>query len=126
MERDYTKFLNENGTLNIRVIPRPVYTQMVTEYRGQEHVFREIFQERFWLWDYEEAQRRAEAEGREVSPAEVAQEVLNGMDDKEWWEVMTAFETHFNRHFHEDPYRWAELLDPVYDDQESVGWTRRQ
>lgn len=126
MERDYSRFLGEDGTLNVRLIPRPVYTEMVTEYRKQEHVFREIFEKHFWLWDLEEAGRRAEAEGREVPQHVLAQQVLDGMDDKEWWEIMSEFEKAFIRHFVDDPSRWAEFLDPVYDDQEAAGWVYRQ
>ena len=126
MDRDYSKFVDENGTLNIRVIPRPVYMTMVTEYRQQESVFREIFEKHFWLWDFEEAERKAKLEGRDVTPAALAQQVLDGMDDKEWWEVMADFERHFNAHFGEDTARWSEFLDPVYDDQEKAGWVRRQ
>lgn len=126
LERDYGKFLSEDGRLNIRLVPRPVYTAMVNEYRKQEHVFREIFETHFWLWDLEEAQRKAQAEGRDLPLDVLAQQVIDGMDDKEWWEIMAAFERHFNDHFADDPARWAEFLDPVYDDQENAGWVRRQ
>lgn len=125
-KRDYSKFLDDNGHFNIRVMPRPDYTRMVNEYRAQEHVIREVFGELFWLWDYEQLEKQEKDEGREPVPAELAQKVLNTMDDKEWWEVMSRFERHFNKHFSENPERWAEVLDPVYDDQERAGWTRRQ
>lgn len=125
-QRDYSKFLTEEGTFNIRVMPRPEYTKMVNDYRQQDHVIREVFGELFWLWDLEQLEKAAQDDGVEVDTPALAQKVLDGMDDKEWWEVMARFERHFNQHFSESPQRWADILDPVYDAQERAGWIRRQ
>jgi hypothetical protein len=125
-QRDYSRFLREDGALNVRLIPRPVYSKLVNEYRRQEHVYRSIFEQQFWLWDLEERERKAAEEGREVCSADIAQEVLDEMEDNDWWKCMTAFEQHLVDHFHESPERWGEFLDSVYDEQEEAGWIKRQ
>jgi hypothetical protein len=124
--RDYSRFLRDGGKLNVRLLPRPVYTQLVNEYRTQPTVIQEVFEAQFWLWDLEEAERKAAAEGRDASRADLAQQVLNGMDDNDWWKCMSAFEEHLIDHFHESPERWADILDPIYDEQELAGWIPRQ
>lgn len=126
MKRDYSKFLTEDGRLNTRRLPRAVYIQLVGAYRQQGAVIAKVFYEHYWMWDLEEAERKAQAEGREVSRIELAEHILKSMDDNDWWEVMSAFEAELIEHFHESPQYWAELLDPVYDDQEAAGWTVRQ
>lgn len=126
VQRDYAKFLNEDGSFNIRVMPRPEYTRMVNDYRQSEAVIREVFMELHWLWDLEQLEKTAADAGEKVDVAALAQQVIDSMDDKEWWEVMGLFERHFNVHFAENPLRWSHVLDPVYDDQEVKGWTRRQ
>jgi hypothetical protein len=126
VQRDYSKFLNEDGSFNIRVMPRPEYTKMVNDYRRNEDVIREVFVELHWLWDLEQLEQAAVNAGDDVAVADLAQQVIDTMDDKEWWEVMGRFERHFNVHFSENTQRWSHILDPVYDDQEVKGWTRRQ
>lgn len=120
--RDYTKFLKDDGTLNVKLLPKPVYRRLADEYRRQEPVFVEVFEAQFWLWDLEEAERKAAEEGREASRADLAQQVLDQMDDDDWWKCMSALEQHLIDHFHESPERWAHILDPIYDEQESAGW----
>lgn len=126
MNRDYTKFLREDGTLNVKVLPRPVYTQLVSEYRRQEDVFRDVFEQQFWLWDLDDLLRKATAAGESLEPADAAQQVIDVMDDKEWWAFMSAIEAHLITNFSGCMTQWSELLDPVYDDQEQAGWTERQ
>lgn len=126
MKRDYARFLTEDGRLNTRLLPRAVYIQLVRAYRQQESVTSRVFYDHYWMWDLEEAERRAHAEERETNRIELAEHILKTMDDNNWWEVMSAFEADLIEHFHKSPQRWAELLDPVYDDQESAGWTVRQ
>lgn len=125
VERDYSKFLGEDGRLDVKLLPRQVYTRMVKEYRTRDAVLEEVFGQHYWLWDLEEAERKAIAEGREVSRGELAQEVFAMMDDTEWWQVMESIEAHFIQHFHECLSQWAEFLDPVYDDLEERGWPQK-
>lgn len=126
LTRDYSKFLREDGKLNIKLLPRPVYTQLVTSYRRKENVFREVFAQQFWLWDLDEILRKAAADGEGLEPAAAAQQVIDGMDDKEWWACMSALEAHLIANFSSCMHEWSDILDPVYDDQEQAGWTRRQ
>jgi len=124
--RDYSKFLKDDHRLDVRLIPRPAYTHMVTDYRQLPEVIAEIFETHFWLWDLEETERELAARGEQMNRAEIAQEMLGEMDDNEWWQVMQSFEAHFQHHFHACSERWSDLLDPVYDEQESAGWIARQ
>jgi hypothetical protein len=126
LDRDYSKFLREDGSLNIRLIPRQIYTKIVNEHRRQEHVFRPVFAEQFWSWDLEQAELKATESGETVSSADLAQRILDGMEDNDWWKCMQAFEQHLITHFHESPHQWSHYLDPVYDEQEQAGWVRRQ
>lgn len=124
--RDYSKFLKDDGRLDVRLVPRPLYTRMVKEYRRQPEVIAEVFEAHFWLWDLEETERKLTAAGEDVDRAAIAHEMLGKMEDSEWWEVMQSFETHFLQHFHACWERWPAELDPVYDEQESAGWIARQ
>lgn len=124
--RDYRKFLREDGRLSVRLIPRPVYVTMVKAHQQRPEVIERIFDELFWLWDLNERQRAAEAEGRMVSRAELAQEVMAEMSDADWWKATAAFEDDLIAGFPEEMEHWAEYLDPVYDLQESEGWMKRQ
>ena len=126
IQRDYTKFLREDGRLNVRLLPRSVYVDMVKRHRSDPAVIDKIYNDTFWLWDLNEAVKKAEAEGREVSRSELAGELESGMDDKDWWALTEAFEQHLIQTFQEDPAAWADLVDPVYDMQESEGWRQRQ
>lgn len=124
--KDYTKFLKGGDRLDVRLLPRAVYTQMVQEYRQQPDVIGDVFHELFWLWDLEDAERKLAEAGETVDRAEIAQKIVGEMDDNDWWKVTQAFETHFQTHFHECGSRWSELLDPIYDEQEAAGWIARQ
>ena len=126
MSRDFTKFLGEDGKLNVRMLPRPVYNQLVTAYRRQDHVFRDVFANKFWLWDLDDIVRMAAEVVEDLASADAAQRVIDGMDDTEWWACMSAFEAHLITNFSSCMNQWSDLLDPVYDDQEQAGWTRRQ
>jgi hypothetical protein len=118
--------LKDDGRLDVRLIPRPIYTQMVKEYRQQPEVISEVFETHFWLWDLEETERALAAEGESVDRGEIAQKMIGEMEDNEWWQVMQSFEAHFQEHFQSCSTRWSALLDPVYDEQESAGWVERQ
>jgi hypothetical protein len=124
--RDYSKFLRQDKSLDVSRIPRRIYTQMVNEHRREENVFRPVFEEQFWAWDLEQAELQARERGETVNSADLAQKVLDGMEDNDWWKCMQAFEQHLIDHFHESPDQWAHLLDPVYDEQEQAGWVKRQ
>lgn len=126
MTRDYSKFLDENGKLDISLIPRKEYTDMVTEYRRRDDVIREVFGRLYWLWDLEQLEKEYLEQGEEVPLEELAQEVLNGMEDDDWWQAIAAFEAYFIEHFNDDPGQWSAYLDHVYDEQEQAGWVRRQ
>ena len=124
--RDYSKFLKDDGRLNVRLLPRPVYLQMVKEYRREPSVIAEVFEANFFLWDLEEAERKLAEAGEKVDRSAIAQQMLGEMEDDDWWKVTQGFEEHFQRHFQSCVERWTDVLDPVYDDQESAGWTVRQ
>jgi hypothetical protein len=124
-DRDYAKFLREDGWLNPRLLPRAVYVEMVGRHRAKPEVIEAVYDELFWLWDLNEATRKAEEEGRQVSRAELAAELEAEMDDKDWWKLTETFEEHLIAHFADNPAEWADLIDPVYDEQERDGWIRR-
>jgi hypothetical protein len=125
-ERDYSKFLKDEQRLNIRLIPRAVYVEMVKRHRFKPEVVDLVFDQLFWLWDLNELARAAQAEGRVVSRGELADEMLSEMSDDDWWKTIAAFEEHLMGTFYLNAEEWAEFLDPVYDMQEQDGWTQRQ
>lgn len=125
-ERDYTKFIREDGLLWIKRIPRPVYVEMVREYQHRPEIINAVFDELYWLWDLEQAEQKAKDAGNEVDRVSLAHELIEDMDDKDWWAVTAAFEEHLITSFAENPEQWATFLDPVYDLQESEGWRDRQ
>jgi hypothetical protein len=128
-ERDYTKFVRESETgqrLHVKLLPRKVYVEMVNRWRSRRDVIEQVAEEGYWLWDVKELEKKAQAEGREVTYAELAEEVASEMDDREWWKQMEAFEEHLITNFPNDPAGWSDLLDPVYDLQEQDGWKPRQ
>lgn len=126
MTRDYRKFLGEDGRFNPKLVPRKDYTAMINDYRKREPVIREVFGKLYWLWDVENLKKEYEEAGEEVPFDELAQEVMHGMDDDDWWQTIGAFELHFIEHFNDDVSQWYPFLDHVYDDQEQAGWTLRQ
>jgi hypothetical protein len=125
-ERDYTKFLKDEDRLNIRLIPRAAYVEMVTRHRHNPAVVESVFEDLYLLWDLNDAAEKAAAAGRDVSRVELADELIGELADDDWWKTIAAFEEHLMRTFHENPSAWAELLDPVYDTQERDGWIQRQ
>src|SRR5215203_2446311 len=86
-QRNYAKFMREDGRLNVRLLPRPVYVEMVKRHRSNPAVIDKVYNDKFWLWDLNQAVTKAEAEGREASRSELAAELESGMDDKDWWEL---------------------------------------
>ena len=125
-ERDYTKFIREDGRMWTKRIPRPVYVEMVREYQRRLEVINAVFDELYWLWDLEQAENKAKESGKVVDRVTLAHELIEEMDDKDWWSVTAAFEEHLITSFAEAPAQWASFLDPVYDVQESEGWRDRQ
>jgi hypothetical protein len=128
-ERDLSKFVRqaESGPrLYVKMVPRSVYVEMVTRFRGRPEVIDEVADAGFWLWDLDERQRQAAAEGRETTRGELADEIMAEMDDREWWATIAAFEERLITQFPNEVDAWSDLLDPVYDLQEREGWRERQ
>ncbi|MEI2617049.1 MAG: hypothetical protein V9F06_05285 [Thermomicrobiales bacterium] len=124
--RDYSKFLKPDGTLYVRHVPRSVYVEMVRAYQLRPDVVEQVFDELYWLWDLDQAEKKAIAEGRSADRVELAHGIIGEMSDDDWWKITAAFEEHLIASFGSDPEQWAEYLDPVYDLQESEGWSDRQ
>jgi hypothetical protein len=123
--RDYRKFLHADGRLNVRLLPRPVYLQILGRYRRIESVIDDVFEDLRWSWDLNKRTRAAVADGRSVSRADLADEIVGEMEDRDWWKATAAFEEHLISHFGDDPKRWSDVLDEVYDWQEQEGWQDR-
>lgn len=125
-ERDYTKFLKDGDRLNMRLIPRAVWVEMVKHARQRDDIIEYVLDEMYWLWDLRELLRKAHAEGRQPSYGELLQEMMEDMSDSDWWKLISAFEEHIMRSYASNPAEWAEFLDSVYDLQEREGWRDRQ
>ena len=125
-ERDYSKFLNDEGRFDVTLLPRRVYTAIVNEYRRRPEVIDDVFEEFYFAWDLEDKTTKAEERGENPHKADIAQQVLDEMDDADWWRVMGAFEKRAIAALSESPEAWAEYLAPVYDEQETSGWRRLQ
>lgn len=125
-QRDYSKFLDDRGLLQVKLLPRKAYTAIVNEYRREPEIIQDVFEELYFLWDLEQELEKMTAEGREPDHAAAAQKILNSMDDGDWWRVMAAFERRAIRRFGVEPERWAAMIDPIYDDQEANGWRHLQ
>lgn len=121
-QRDYRKFLNADGRLDTRLLPRKVYTQLVTEYRQHEAVIDEVFEALYFTFDLDHELERLTRAGQAADKALAAQRVLDKMDDDDWWQVTSAFERALQRDFAGQAERWSELLDPIYDELEVKGW----
>lgn len=121
-KRDYRKFLNADGQLHVRYLPRRAYTELVSEYRRDDAIIDEVFEELYFSWDLNQKLEEMEASGEEPSKAVAAQRVIDELEDRDWWLVMGAFERAFARDFAANAERWAAVLDSIYDDQESNGW----
>lgn len=122
MSRDYSKFLNEDGRLSVKLLPRRVYTVIVTRHRQRDEVINDVFERLFFLWDLNQIIESERQAGNDITRAEAAQRVLDSMDDGDWWRVMRAFEERLIGDFREVAQEHADLLDPVYDEQETQGW----
>lgn len=125
-ERDYSKFLKDGDRLNMRLIPRAVWVDMVNHAQRRADVIETVLEEMYWLWDLKALSAKAESEGRDASHAELLQEMIEEMSDSDWWKLTAAFEEHIMRSYSNNPGEWAEFLDPVYDLQEQEGWRDRQ
>ncbi|HUG14075.1 MAG TPA: hypothetical protein VMM78_03570 [Thermomicrobiales bacterium] len=126
IERDYSKFLKDDARLNMRLIPRDVWVEMIKHARQRDDFIEIVLEEMYWLWDLNELIAKAQSEGRVTSRAELLDEIMAEMGDSDWWKLMSAFEEHIMRSFSTNPGGWAEYLDPVYDLQEREGWQHRQ
>lgn len=124
-QRDYRKFLRADGRLDVRLVPRAVYVEMVNRHKMHEPAIEAVFEQLRWMWDLNKRAKAAAAERRTVTRAELAAEIMAEMDDRDWWAITAAFEDHLAETFAGDVDRWRDLLDPVYDWQESEGWRDR-
>ena len=122
----YEKFLKEDGSLNVRLLPRPVYTKLVSDYRTRDEAIDEVFDKLYLTWDLEQRLEAMKRAGTPGDKAAAAQMVIDALDDGDWWRVMSAFEKAMARDFSDLVGAWSEDLDPVYDDQEERGWIRLQ
>ena len=120
--RDYSKFLHGDGRLNVRLVPRPVYLQMLERYKVVPAHIDAVFGELFWLWDLNQRAQLAAAEGRSAGRDELARELAGEMDDGDWWKLTETFEQHLWRDFAATFALYRDLLDPVYDLQDGEGW----
>jgi hypothetical protein len=120
--RDYAKFLNAEGQLNVRLIPRPLYLQLLDRYKADPAHIDAVYGELYWLWDLNARAKAASEAGRAATRAELAQELAAEMDDRDWWKLTETFEQHLWRDFAADAPSYADLLDPLYDLQEAEGW----
>jgi hypothetical protein len=121
-QRDYRKFLDGDGQLRARYLPRKVYTELVNLYRQNTEVIDLVFNRLYFAWDLDQEVERLRRAGGPASTAEAAQSVINRMDDEDWWRVTAAFERALQRDFADLAARWSEILDPIYDEQERLGW----
>jgi len=126
VERDFTKFLKEGERLNIRLVPRDVYVEMIKRHRSNPAVVDEVFDDLFWLWDLNALVKSADDEGRTATRIELADELIAEMSDDDWWQTIAGFEEHLIGNFSKNLDEWTEFLDPVYDMQERDGWIQRQ
>ena len=124
--RDYRKFLNDAGELNVRLLPRETYTALVTQYRQRPEVIQTVFADLYLSWDLTQQLETQADRGAEPDIAAAAQAVLDDLDDDDWWRVTEAFERSMIRAFREHAEEWSELLDPIFDDQEAQGWRNLQ
>lgn len=124
--RDYTKFLKDGSRLNVRLIPRPVWVEMVLYAQQQDSMIEAVLDEMYWLWDMRQKEAKAAEEQRQVRRGELLQELMEEMTDSDWWKLNSAFEEYILREYAASPETWAVFLDPVYDMQEREGWQNRQ
>ena len=118
--RDYSKFLTEDGKLNTALLSPQTYGALLVAYRQDPDVIREVFDELWFLWDL---QRREQQAGPNPDIAEIAQGIIDEMDEDDFRRVRVAFEQRLVDRFGDDPARFAAILDPVYDVHERDGWS---
>lgn len=124
-QRDYRKFLGQNGLLDPSLLPREVYVAMVFELRDTTDEVVGALRDAFLGYDLDQLRRRVrEEDGVELSPAEAGRRLFGTLDEREWWDATQALERRLQRLFADDPRRWAAQVDPVYDRQEREGWKR--
>lgn len=126
MERDYKKFLREDGALDQKLLPRKAYTSIVARYRQRPEIIDEVFEELYFAWDLGEKMKAQKERGEEVDKVAASNEVLAEMDDKDWWMVIGAFEKRVIHRFPDIAGEFSDILDPIYDDQEEHGWRKLQ
>jgi hypothetical protein len=125
-ERDYRKFLNDAGGLDVRLLPRGVYTALVNEYRNRASVIDEVFEQLYLTWDLQQEMAGGAGDDGPARKSAAAQTILDGLDDNDWWRVISAFEKALIRDFIDNAPDWSANLDPVYDEQELHGWRKLQ
>jgi hypothetical protein len=125
-ERDYARFLKDGNRLNMRLIPRAVWVDMVSYAQQQDDIIDIVLGEMYWLWDINDLEAKAASEGRNVTRTELLQEMMAEMGDSDWWKLTAAFEEYILRSYAVDASRWSVFLDSVYDLQEREGWRDRQ
>lgn len=118
-ERDYGKFLTDDGQLNLQLLQPHVQTALVTAYRRDPEVIVAVFDELWFLWDLQQLQSQA---GPEADTVALADQIIADMDEGDYLRVRAAFQRRLVESFAEDPQRFAAILDPVYDELEASGW----
>lgn len=126
MTRDYSKFLRQDGRLNVKLLPRRAYTTIVTRYRKRPEVIDEVFEELYFAWDLGEKMKAQRERGEPEDKAAASDEVLAEMDDRDWWMVIGAFEKRLIQRFAGIADDFGDILDPIYDDHEEHGWREMQ
>ena len=125
MARDYGRFLKDDGRLNPRLLPRAVYIEILNRYKRRDDAINAVFDELHWRWDLEKRLTDASATGNERERADVAAEMMAGMNDDDWWPATEAFERHLCDDFRTLAEEWTDVLNPVYDWQDREGWADR-
>ena len=118
--RDYRKFLNADGNLNLRLLRPHVQTELLTAFRRDPTVIHEVFDELWFSWDL---RQRQEQVGVDADIVALAEEIISEMEEDDYLRVRVAFERRLIERFAEDPARFSTILDPVYDELEENGWT---
>ncbi len=124
-ERDYGKFLTEDGLLKPSLLPRKVYVAMVFDQRDKTDALLHAFEKITLTHDLESFRAlRLREHSEKLEAVEAARLMFDTLDDQTWWEVMEALEMVVQRRFGEEPAAWADYVDEVYDRQERDGWRK--
>ena len=81
-----------------------------------------VFEEMYLTWDLRQKLGEDGDRADDGTISAAAQSVIDELEDADWWRVMSAFETHFQREFADNILEWVDDLRPIYDDQEEHGW----